>query len=344
MNRRRVTPLLSVVFLALGVAACSSGSGSGSGGGTTASTSGSLTARAKAAFPNGITVLDGSAAGGSSDIQERLIINDLQPILKVPITVQYQTGGGGLQASTSVYHATPSSGTVELVNSPQPALTQSFLNPSLKANGYTPVARVYGDDPVVLLAKKGSKWTSLAALKAASAAGKTITVGATASVSGTRLAVAFLALTEHLKVSIIPFSTGTTAADAAIGGSVDLAVTLIPQAIQLDKGGKTQAVLQFGPKADPSLPGTKSAGELGLTQDEVVQDSGFIGPPHMPADQVKVLQDGLQQEAKSASFLQSIKTQGLVSSWQPAPGWGKEINSFSASISAREAAIKPYMR
>jgi tripartite-type tricarboxylate transporter receptor subunit TctC len=231
-----------------------------------------------------------------------------------------------------------------LANSTLPGLDQDFLDPTLKAGSYTPIARVYGDDPVVLLARKGSQYTNLAALKKASAAGQTITVGATQNVSGTRLAVALLAVSEHLKVSMVPFSTGTTAADAAIGGSVDLAVTLIPQAQQLDASGKTQAVVQFGPKADPSLPGVQAVGEIGLTADEVVQDSGLVGPPNMPADQVQVLQDALKQESASADFLQQIKTQALVSSFAAAPAWGKELDGFSATVSSRLSAIQPYMR
>jgi tripartite-type tricarboxylate transporter receptor subunit TctC len=228
-----------------------------------------------------------------------------------------------------------------LANSTLPGLDQDFLDPTLKAGSYTPIARVYGDDPVVLLARKGSQYTNLAALKKASAAGQTITVGATQNVSGTRLAVALLAVSEHLKVSMVPFSTGTTAADAAIGGSVDLAVTLIPQAQQLDASGKTQAVVQFGPKADPSLPGVQAVGEIGLTADEVVQDSGLVGPPNMPADQVQVLQDALKQESASADFLQQIKTQALVSSFAAAPAWGKELDGFSATVSSRLSAIQP---
>lgn len=342
MKHLRIVPLAGVAALVLGLAAC--GGGSGQGSASAAAASGSLASRAKAAFPNGVTFLDASAAGGSSDIQARLVINDLQPILGVPVTIQYQTGGGGLQAASSVYQAASNSGTVMLANSTMPGLNQDFLNSSLQADHYTPIARVYGDDPVVLLAKKGSQWTSLDALKKASAAGRTITVGATQDVSGTRLAVALLALSEHLKISIVPFSTGTTAADAAIGGSVDLAVTLIPQAVQLDSSGKTQAVLQFGPAANPSLPGVQAAGQIGLAGDEVVQDSGLIGPHGMPADQVSVLQDALKQESASADFRKRIKTQALVSAFEGSAAWGKELEGFSATVSSKRTALQPYMR
>lgn len=345
MRRPLILPLAGVAALAAALAACSSGSSGASGSSAAAAgTSGTLAQRAKAAFPNGITFLDGSAAGGSSDIQARLVINDLKPILGVPVTIQYQTGGGGLQAASSVYKAAPDSGTLMLANSTQPGLDQDFLDPSLKAANYTPIGRIFGDDPVVLLARKGSQWTNIAALKKASDAGQTITVGATQDVSGTRLAVALLAASEHLKISMVPFSTGTTAADAAIGGSVDLAVTLIPQAQQLDSSGKTQGVLQFGDKANPSLPGVQAVGEIGLAEDEVVQDSGLVGPPDMPANQVSILEDALKQESTNADFLAQIKTQALVSSFEDADSWGKELNAVSATVSSKLMVIKPYMQ
>jgi tripartite-type tricarboxylate transporter receptor subunit TctC len=118
----------------------------------------------------------------------------------------------------------------------------------------------------------------------------------------------------------------------------------IPQAQQLNSSGKTQAVVQFGDKADPSLPGVQAVGEAGLAEDEVVQDSGLVGPPDMPASQVSVLQAALKQESTSADFLKQSKTQALVPQFADAGTWGKELNDFSATVSSRLSAIKPYMR
>ena len=297
-----------------------------------------LVQAAKRAFPHGITMTTGAAPGGSQDIQSRLVAHYLNTYLGIPVTVLNQTGGGGIQAFQSVYNARPKSGTITLTYASQLALNYTFTDATLKPTQFTSIARLFGNSPVLMVAAKGSRWTSFATLKSSNA---TITVGVSGpGGTGTWLAATYLQIFNHLPIQIVPFSSGLAAANAAVGGSIDIAATLVPTATSLIRAGKAQAVVEFGPKSIPALPGIGAIGQLGYPTEEVVEDDGMIGPPKMPTDQVDALNKGILRVLADPAFLSAIATQNIDASWLPARGWSEEVAGFYATFRKHIPALK----
>ena len=331
---KKVILAVLMAMTLLGVAGC----GGTTQGGTNQAAS--KTATAKQLFPQGVTLLVGFAPGGAVDTGARLLQPYLQQALGVPVVVQNMAGGGGNTAAEYEYRQNADSSTFLMGFLPALTLGQVLGGAKYDVRKFTPLYDVFGNNTVVILAKKGSPLKDFASLRNS---GKTLTAGvAGVRSSGAWMAVAFLSALNHVKIKAVPFSGGSTATAAAIGQSIDLASTTVVEAKNMIGAGAVQGVLQFAPKELADLPGVQSIAAAGQTSEAFYQVLGVVGPPNMGAAQAKVMEAALAQAAGSADLAAKAKNAGIEVAPQDSAAWGQTLNQSFDMVNNNKAMLEAF--
>lgn len=295
---------------------------------------------AKTLFPNGVTLLVGFGPGGTVDTGARLLQPYLSKALGVPVVVQNMPGGGGNTAAQYEYRQKPDAPVFLMSFLPALTLGQVLGNGQYDLLKFTPLYGVFGNDTAVIIAKKGSPWKDFASLQHAS---RPLTAG-TAGVksSSTWMALAFLSLYNHIKVTPVPFKDGSQASEAAIGGSIDLSATTTVEASRLISAGKAQGVLEFAPHTYSFLPGVQSIAQVGKPEEAFTSVLGVNGPPNMPKAEVAVMEKALAEAATSPELAAQAKKVGLEVSPLSPSQWQKTIQQSYDTISANKAFLEKF--
>lgn len=322
--RRLRTLILGISALIL--AACGSGAASSSPSNSSSVSSTTEAQTAKSLFPHGITLLVGFGTGGAVDTGARLIQPYLQKQLGVPVVVQNMVGGGGNTAAQYEYNQPSNSSDLLMAFLPALDLGQVMGKGQYDVRKFTPIYGMYGNNTVVIISKKGSPFKDLASLKNSS---QTITAGvAGVGTSSTWMAIGFLDELNHANIQPVPYSGGSAASAAAVGGAVDITATTAIEAKRLIASGKAQGIVQFAPHSYSFLPGVPSIATVGSPDEAFESIMGLVGPPKMPKAAVTLLSNAL------AKVLQSSQLQAKASN--------VGVSVVPQSLSAWEASMTQY--
>jgi tripartite-type tricarboxylate transporter receptor subunit TctC len=281
-------------------------------------------------FPDGVTIVVGFGSGGTVDTGARILQSYLQKQLGVTVVVQNMPGAGGIPASHYVFTQKPNAPIFLMSFIPALTIAQVVRRGAYDMRKLTPIYGVYGHNTIVLIAKKGSPYKDYASLKNA-------TKPITAAVAGIKSSISWAALAElaeinGINVVPVPYKGGEAGSDAALGGAVDISATTLVEATRLVSSGKAQAVLHFGDKPLPQLPGVQAIGQVGKTSEVFDTTLGLTGPPDMPKDTVDAIAGALAAIVKNPAFLQSVKNVGLEVEPQPPAAWGATLSKSFETI------------
>jgi tripartite-type tricarboxylate transporter receptor subunit TctC len=342
---KRVSMVTAGLALLSGmIAGCGASPTSSKDGGTSTNTNpstSSQTVSVKSVFPHGITLVVGYGPGGGNDVAARAIQPYLQKTLGVPVVVQNMPGGGGNRAAAYVYHQKPNSDKF-LVWFAQTAVLEQYLNGGdFDVSKFTPVYGMYGNSPNVLISSAASKYKSLKDLETSP---EPITVGVSGVANAAWLGAAYLSIVNHVKVRIVPFSSGSEAVNAALGNSVDVTMTSLPSVVTPIKDGRAKGILEMGESPVEELPGVPDIVSAGGTKEEAFDNNvGIFGPPGMPANVVAVLDKALDEAEKDPDFIAKAKAQGLYPVNQDSQEFGKVVTAFIDNVKPHVSELKAFM-
>jgi tripartite-type tricarboxylate transporter receptor subunit TctC len=204
-------------------------------------------------------------AGGSGDVQVRIVADELSKALGQPVVVENKPGGSGAVAAIDVAHA-PADGYTLLVGSVGTHAINVSLYKKLK---YDPVAEFV---PVTLMTVfpqvivpgidfKGKTLDDLiAALKSDSA---TAIFGSSGIGSPTHLAGELFNIESGLKIVHVPYRGQGPAMNDLLGGRLQLMFPSVPDTLSFIQAGKLRAVAIMSEKRSPVLPDVPTTRELG---------------------------------------------------------------------------------
>ena len=258
-----------------------------------------------------ITLIVGSAPGGTTDISARMLAEPLGKILGVPVVVDNRAGGNGNIAGQLVARA-PGDGSTLLVQYSGYQSITPLLQPVAgfdPAKDLKPIGHLI-DAPQVMVVRAGFPANNfkefLAYVKAHP--GK---VNYASSGNGALQHVTTEWLKDLTKTDMvhIPYKgTGATMTDL-LAGNVDLTITTPPPLLPHIRAGKLKALMVTGKARLPALPDVPTATELGVP---LVASSWFAvyGPAGLSLETQDKLSAAVRKVVETAEFKRKAEEQG----------------------------------
>jgi len=188
------------------------------------------------------------AAGGGTDLANRLVMAEMAKVLKVNINVVNVTGGVG-----------GSVGMLEAYSKPADGYTLAGISESIVTagvqGGWDKRMNVWeyfiiGGSPDIVSVTPNSPYTSLQDLvTAAKASPKSIKAGASASGSIHHLNLLGFEKGAGIQLNFIPYTGSAPAQNAAMTGEVTVVITSVQEQSELLKAGKLRPLAVLVPKA-----------------------------------------------------------------------------------------------
>jgi tripartite-type tricarboxylate transporter receptor subunit TctC len=258
-----------------------------------------------------VTLIVGSAPGGTTDISARMLAEPLGKILGVAVVVDNRAGGNGNIAGQLVARA-PADGNTLLVQYSGYQSITPLLQPAAgfdPAKDLKPIGHLI-DAPQVMVVRANFPAKDfkefIAYVKANP--GK---VNYASSGNGALQHVTTEWLKDLTRTDMvhIPYKgTGATMSDL-LAGNVDLTITTPPPLLPHIRTGKLRALMVTGKARLPALPDVPTATELGVP---LVASSWFAvyGPAGLSADLQNKLSAAVRQVVETAEFKRKAEEQG----------------------------------
>ncbi len=279
----------------------------------------------------------GQGAGGSTDLIARSFEPFFNRELKVPVVVQNQTGAGGDVVNNFIWKAKPDGYNLVMLTIPSFSVRELIKKPAYKILEMSFVYGVSGKDFNAIAVPYNSAIKSFADLKKA-AAGKSLSVGGPTPGSNSWLAYIMLREATGIKCKYVPYDSGTEAATAAGGGHVDLAITSIISAVKPVQNKLIRLIATFADQRDPDFPDVPTMIDLGYKELHFATRQGLAGPPKMPKEIVRVLENAAARAGQDPKFKEIANRVGFTVD----PMSGAEFHQWTANITeqARKTLTK----
>lgn len=244
-------------------------------------------------------------AGGGFDTIARMLSPYIEKHLpkKVNVVVKNVAGAGGTVGSIELYDSKPDGHTIGLLD-PHTLCINQVLGKlgNRDVRKITWLGRV-ADAPFLMVLSAASPIKNIQDVK-----GKTVRVGTT-TLEVIPATVLFKAL-GATEVKTVIYDGAPEACLAGMRGDLDAVFTTFPTLLKHVKAseGKLVPVMIGTEQRRPELPDTPTAKELGINQPAPILgcDRLLAGPPGIPDDVLKILNDSLQKAITDPEFIEKM--------------------------------------
>ena len=172
-----------------------------------------------------IRIVVGAGAGGSLDVQVRIIAPELTKLLGQDIVIENRPGGGGVIAGQAVSNAPPDGNTLFAYAGDLFSVAALMPRTTFNANKQLVAISQISETPLLLITGTRSTFSDVKGLIAAANASPLALTYATFSVASVNNVVGqWIAREAHIKLLNVTFRTGSEAALATAAGDVSLAI------------------------------------------------------------------------------------------------------------------------
>ena len=290
---------------------------------------------AQATFPSKpITLLVGSAAGGSNDIFARAIGKQLQAALGVAVVVENKPAAGGILANAILAKAPADGYTLVVLSSTftTGAAIRTNLPYDAQAS-FSPVAMLAKGPLLITVGKQTPFQTLEEFITFAKANPAKLNYGTSGVGSINQFATEILAEAAQIKLTHVPYKGMSPAVTDLIGGQIDLLIASAPSLLAQVKGDKIRALAVSTASRSDVAPSIRSVGEAGYAQSAVELWWGVLAPAHTPSHIVQQLNATINQAITSDDMKAFFIKEGA----SPAP---MSTEAFAQHLSAELARWK----
>ena len=290
---------------------------------------------AQTAFPNKpITLLVGSAAGGSNDIFARAIGKHLQTILGIAVVVENKPAAGGILANVLLAKAPADGYTLVVLSST--FTTGAAIRTNLPYDAQTSFAPVamLAKGPLLITVGKQTPFQSLEDFIVFAKANPTkLNYGTSGVGSINQFATETLADAAQIKLTHVPYKGMSPAVTDLIGGQIDLLIASAPSLLAQVTGNKIRALAVSTASRSDVAPSIRSVGEAGYAQSAVELWWGVLAPANTPNSIVQQLNGSINKVIVSAEMKAFFIKEGA----SPAP---MSTSDFAQHLSTELARWK----
>ncbi len=295
--------------------------------GATAAASLPQWAMAQGAYPNKpVRVIVPFAAGGTTDVVARLIMQKVGEMMKGSFVIENKGGANGMIGTGEVARA-PADGYTLLFNTAgaQTLSPVIYKAPYEAAASFAPVNRVC-DVGFVVIVRKDLPVKTMADLIAL-AQNKDKPLSASSGSSMINL------ITEQFKHVIkaphiinAQYKGTSLQMQAVAAGEVDFSFDSFA-AVELIKSGRVRALAVILPQRAESFPDVPTFKELGIKDMEFNSWAGLLAPKGTPADIVNALAQAVDKAKQLPDVVAKLKQYDYVITSGTPDGFGKQIQS-----------------
>lgn len=269
------------------------------------------------AFPaKPITIVVGSAAGGSNDVFARAIGRRLQDSLGQPVVIDNKPAGGGVIANATVARAPADGYTLVVLSST--FTTGAAIRTNLQYDAikdFKPVA-LLAKGPLLVTVNKDSPFKTVQDLVAAAKAnpGK-LNYGTSGAGSINHFATEVFAGAAGIKMTHVPYKGMGPATTDLLGGQIDLLVASAPSILAQVRGGKARALAVTTAARSPIAPELPSLEEVGYKGSALDLWWGVLAPAGTPQPVIDKLNAEINKHIQSSEMKAFFIKEGA----EPAP-------------------------
>jgi putative tricarboxylic transport membrane protein len=258
-------------------------------------------AAAQEKFPSRpIEMIVPTAPGGGTDITARVLAENAEATLGVKVVVVNVPGATGGVGVGRLVAAKPDGYTVAYVWNAPITIVPHTLSVTYGPQSFMPVTQTTGGTPLIFCvnpsfpAANGKEFVDLLKANPGKYTYGNDGTGGMVQLAGERL---FQPL--GIKLRAVPFTGAGETLKAFLGGHVDIYGGAIPTIGPYMKEGKAKCLLVTTKDRNPAAPDAIGAGELGLADRQTELWRGVIAPKDIPAERLKILEDGFRKAANA---------------------------------------------
>ncbi len=251
-------------------------------------------------------------AGGSSDVQARMLADRLSRLWGQPVVVENKPGAGGHLGGRYVADQ-PADGYTLMVGS-------IGLHAAYGVYGklaYDPardlrVVTVLAEMPHVVVATPSLPASNLAELTAlAKKAPGTVNFGSAGVGSSVHMMGELYKLQAGAPIVHVPYRGSSAALNDLLGGQIQLMFENPPTVLSHIRGGKLKALAVTGSQRLPALPDVPTAAESGLKDYVATSWTTVAVSSKVPEAIVKKLNDDIRKVVATPEFRKGLQEQGM---------------------------------
>jgi tripartite-type tricarboxylate transporter receptor subunit TctC len=282
---------------------------------------------ASATYPERpVTIVVPFAPGGANDVVVRIIQQPLAEALGQPVVVENRGGAGGNIGFAFVARAKPDGYTLLL------APNSFAVNVSLYAKApydpfkdFVPIAEI-SSFPVVITARPDLGVRTLQELIAhARAAPGKLNYATPGAGTLPHLATELIKLRTGIDMVHVPYAGAAPAAQALLGGTVEVATISIAAAAPLMAASRIRALAVTGAERWPDLPDVPTVTEAGVPQSVSETWQGVLAPAGTPVEAVKQLAAALVAVARREDVRVRLRQAGFAASGRGPDAFARRI-------------------
>lgn len=297
--------------------------------------------RAQGRYPSRpVTILVGFAPGGAGDVTTRFIADAVKEKLGVPVVVENRPGAGATLAAGQLARSRPDGYTLSL------ATTSPFaVAPHLQTVQYDPLKDFtfllqYLVTPHPAYVTTQSPFRSWQEVIAHARANPGRLRWATAAPrGGPHIATEAAFRKEGVRTTFVPFSGGSEAIAALLGGHIEMVVS--SDYPPLLEAGQVRLLAEIGPDKVPGMENVPTFAELGYPLPLQVF-FGLAGPAGLPTEVIGAWERAVQEVVATPAWIELMQRYKATTSFLPHARFQERVLATNREIGrlARELGFR----
>jgi tripartite-type tricarboxylate transporter receptor subunit TctC len=271
--------------------------------------------------------------GGPTDTGARIILPQLQAILKVPIAAVNKSGAGGAVGADYAAKAKPDGYTIFAgPNAPLSIATASQKDLTYTIADFAPLGS-YAADLSVIVSRANAPWKTLEEMVAFAKKNPGKLKYASAGVGTvSHFTVELMKVAYGIDIAHVPFQGTAPAKNAILGGHVDLASSGFAAFAPVIKSGDLIALVTSAAKRVPAFPTVPTFAEKGTPGASLNIWLGLYVPAKTPRPIVDKLSAALAQAARDPQMTAGLEKAGMFPDYRDAAGTRKLLEEEYAAV------------
>ncbi|WIW50521.1 tripartite tricarboxylate transporter substrate binding protein (plasmid) [Bradyrhizobium sp. 62B] len=262
-----------------------------------------------------ITVVVPFPAGGTSDVNARLVAQEIAKSLGQPVVVENRPGANGNLGSLTVARAAPDGYTLLLSGVGSHAINAGIYKnmPYDPVKDFTHITMIAsGPNAIVVHPDFPAKTLQDLVAMAKKDPGKYNYASSGTGSSG-NMAMELFKQKTGLKIEHIPYKGGAPAMQDVVGGQVPILITNADAVLSNVQSGLLRILAVTSEQRNPIYPNIPTIAESGYPDFSAVSWSGISAPPGMPKEMVNRLHQEIAK-AINGPIKAKLEATGLVPS------------------------------